>query len=258
MKAAGGTFRHLHIGVEVIRLDIREEDEANPAAGDQSDRKNEDTDEDGQSRVAILQGVGEGRLVDFVNPPLQGVAECALKPVEAVDLGTVVFPGLHRGEVGREDQFRLDQGKDQGGDDHQADAAPDLPVDPGHHEHGDEGHDGGEDTEGDRDGDLLGPLDRVGHTEPLFLTDGIDVFAHHDGIVDHDTDDDEETEERDHVDGDAHKGRGHQGRAPRGSERGMPRQTQKASFRRRKRVRERKTRRRPVTQLLAAAWSVGP
>ena len=119
--------------------------------------------------------------------------------------------------MGRKDQLGLDQGEDQGADDHQADTTPDLPVDPGHHQHGDEGHDGGEDAEGDRNGDLLGPPDGAVDPESVPLRDGIDVFPDHDGIVDHDTDDDEEAEKGDHVDGDVHEGHGHQ---PEGAEEG--------------------------------------
>ena len=103
-------------------------------------------------------------------------------------------------QVVRQDQQRFDQRPQQAGNDDQRDDPHDLAHRPGHVQQRNEGRHRGQDREDHRRRDLACALDRSFEALTGQALAGIDVLADDDRIVHDDTQDEDEGEQRHHVD----------------------------------------------------------
>ena len=108
--------------------------------------------------------------------------------------------------MGGEDKEAFDERDTEDTYDHNGDLAEYFAHKARDKEHGHEGDHVGQDAEGDGHGNFPSPAHRGIKPGQSFLVIMINVFPHHDGIIHHDTQGDDEREHGHHVDAYAHGG----------------------------------------------------
>ena len=104
-------------------------------------------------------------------------------------------------EVGGQHEEGLDQREQQHRDDDGGDVDEDLPHDPWYEKHGRKGRDRRENRKRHGRGHLACAFHRGPQAPHAGFHFGVDVLAHDDRVIDHETQGDDQGEEADHVDG---------------------------------------------------------
>ena len=182
----GGVGRHLDPGADHIAVDGREGDESEVTALPVASEGDGDGDESGEGGVAKLKDEVEDGLEHFCDKEFQAVGDFLLKALEQVEALAVAI-GAEVLEVAGENEFGLDEGEEEDGGDDGEDGLGVGGPGVGHEHERDEGDDGGDDSEGDGGGHFLGSLNGGFGGFEAFAEFGVNIFAGHDGVVDHDS-----------------------------------------------------------------------
>jgi len=209
----GRSQRHGQIGDCHVALDLRLEDEAQPASAEDRHRDQQDRDAGGDGEIAPLEKHFEGGPVDLADQPLQGSSDGALEAQPGPRHGVLApsLPGAGVSQMGGKHEERLDQGEGQAGDHDHRDDAHHPPRRSRHEEHGDEGHDGGKNPEDHRHRDPLSAGDRPREWLGPALLLGVGVLSYHDGVVHHDSQHHDEGHQRDEIDRETQAGHHEEG-----------------------------------------------
>ena len=197
-------LRHRQQHHRVVRLHVRKELELHATGEDVPGCDQEHRHRDGHGRVPILEGPPNQGPVGAFDHPLHPTGEEALEavptPGDAMPL-PVFAPVRQVGQVIRQHQHGLDQRERQTTDDDHGNRPRNGCRGPFHRvdERREGGH-GGEDRERDRRRHLARAVDRRAQAPLAHLEVAVDVLAHHDRVVDHDPEHQDEGEQRHHVD----------------------------------------------------------
>lgn len=200
-----GALGHPQLGGDEIALDRREEDEAGHAPGHQRRRhhRRRDADHDDEDRVPdrAAHDAAQRTVGEVAEPRIDTAAQRLGRAAGRV-AARIAEPDMR--QVLGQDQEAFDQRQRQHVDHHRRHRPDERARRRGQEQQRHEGQDRRHDREQDRPPDpqdaALGRL--VGPGAVLFQF-GIDVLAHYDGVIDHDSQRQDEPEERELVDGGA-------------------------------------------------------
>lgn len=194
---------HDEAGNETVRIDAWEEDEFDEATAHQTKGHKQQSDGKSHNGPTMDESEAQRDGVEFGVDPIEAVVECFADTVilvlDAVDRLECV------GKVGRKDEDRFNEADKEGDDDDGRDHVDELAREAADDEQRGKGHHGGGDGSKDRRNDFDGAVDGGLDGGFALFEMGIDVFGDHDGVVDKDADDKDQTKEADGVDGEAAK-----------------------------------------------------
>ncbi len=202
-----GPFGHLQFEENVVGRYVGEENESNEPHRYKGDGKQQGGDEEGERKPAERERFIENWHVDFLDEALQSVGKTTLHAREPVQL----FPSflaahVAEGEVVGEYQLALHQREYESWYYDDGYIVHKLAYHAWEKKDGEKGDRSGDDCEGDGHGNQRGATGGALYSWTARLELCKNAFANHDGVVDDDSQNEDEGEEREQIDGDSERG----------------------------------------------------
>jgi len=202
----------LRLGNQVFAFDFRGQLQLQPATDEGGDTDHQHRQKQGQSGTAHPDRIIQSRLINPETEVIEPVGELAphLQQAAGKDIAGWFF-FLQVTEVTGQDKQRLNNRKGQCGYRHCRDGSKQLGPVAGHKQHGHKHNKGGQNRQHHRFGDTGYPGDGRHGAAHLAFVHGVNVFADDNGIIHHDTENQQKGEGGHHIDAHPHHGHGGQG-----------------------------------------------
>ena len=197
------SFRHLKVGRHNVGLHRLGKNNADDARSHQRNGKDDHSEAPGNHHRGLVNGQPQAALQGTVHKSLQPPVHAGLRPGEEAVHGVRGLPsgvGQVR-QMARQDQQRFDQGQDENGGQDDRQRANHPPEGAGHEKERGEGRHRREDRKDYRPFDPQSSAYRGDDPRRPLLPFGMNMLGHHDGVVNHDTDREEEGKQGGRVNG---------------------------------------------------------